>query len=186
MWFPPNSSPRPTTFLCSTSSLPFPVSLLCFSSPSEWPEANPRSLLRILLPSHRWTSFQVQIRYYIQAFKGRPKRGLSQISVSTPFKNKLNVLLNFRPDVVHAKQAIPDSVRGSRRRNRHVQLSVFHHYGMHYFAAFSNIFFSTLMRFAQVLHSQELLCPSGYGNKFAGLCAALMIIGGVVGAFTSG
>ncbi|PAV89801.1 hypothetical protein WR25_21628 isoform A [Diploscapter pachys] len=32
----------------------------------------------------------------------------------------------------------------------------------------------------------ELLCPSGYGNKFAGLCAALMIIGGVVGAFTSG
>lgn len=32
----------------------------------------------------------------------------------------------------------------------------------------------------------ELLCPSGYTNTFAGLCAALMISGGVVGAAISG
>ena len=29
---------------------------------------------------------------------------------------------------------------------------------------------------------QQLLCPQGYHNSFAGLCAALMIVGGVVGA----
>ncbi|KAF8382883.1 hypothetical protein PRIPAC_72025 [Pristionchus pacificus] len=29
---------------------------------------------------------------------------------------------------------------------------------------------------------QKLLCPSGYDNQFAGLCAALMIIGGLIGA----
>lgn len=33
---------------------------------------------------------------------------------------------------------------------------------------------------------QELLCPSGYSNSFVGLCAALMIIGGIVGAAGSG
>jgi len=33
---------------------------------------------------------------------------------------------------------------------------------------------------------QQLLCPSGYSNQFSGLCASLMIIGGVVGAFGSG
>uniref|UniRef100_A0A1I7WSR5 MFS domain-containing protein n=1 Tax=Heterorhabditis bacteriophora TaxID=37862 RepID=A0A1I7WSR5_HETBA len=33
---------------------------------------------------------------------------------------------------------------------------------------------------------QELLCPSGYSNSFVGICAALMIIGGVVGAAGSG
>lgn len=33
---------------------------------------------------------------------------------------------------------------------------------------------------------QQLLCPSGYSNSFSGLCAALMIIGGVVGATISG
>ncbi|CAI4227382.1 unnamed protein product [Auanema sp. JU1783] len=33
---------------------------------------------------------------------------------------------------------------------------------------------------------QELLCPTGYSNSFAGLCAALMIVGGVVGASISG
>ncbi|KIH49552.1 hypothetical protein ANCDUO_20372 [Ancylostoma duodenale] len=29
---------------------------------------------------------------------------------------------------------------------------------------------------------QELLCPSGYSNSFVGICAALMIIGGIIGA----
>lgn len=33
---------------------------------------------------------------------------------------------------------------------------------------------------------QQLLCPSGYGNTFAGICAALLIIGGVIGATVSG
>ncbi|KAK6026543.1 hypothetical protein OSTOST_07477 [Ostertagia ostertagi] len=33
---------------------------------------------------------------------------------------------------------------------------------------------------------QGLLCPSGYSNSFVGLCAALMIIGGIVGAAGSG
>ncbi|TKR58255.1 hypothetical protein L596_029724 [Steinernema carpocapsae] len=33
---------------------------------------------------------------------------------------------------------------------------------------------------------QQLLCPSGYSNQIAGLCASLMIIGGVIGAFGSG
>ncbi|VDK64645.1 unnamed protein product [Cylicostephanus goldi] len=33
---------------------------------------------------------------------------------------------------------------------------------------------------------QELLCPSGYSNSFVGICAALMIIGGIVGAAGSG
>ena len=33
---------------------------------------------------------------------------------------------------------------------------------------------------------QQLLCPSGYGNTFAGTCAALMITGGVLGAFLAG
>lgn len=33
---------------------------------------------------------------------------------------------------------------------------------------------------------QQLLCPSGYTNFFSGLCAALMIIGGVFGATGSG
>uniref|UniRef100_A0A8R1I4A6 MFS domain-containing protein n=1 Tax=Caenorhabditis japonica TaxID=281687 RepID=A0A8R1I4A6_CAEJA len=32
----------------------------------------------------------------------------------------------------------------------------------------------------------ELLCPSGYSNTFSGICAALMIIGGVFGAAASG
>ncbi|CAD6189190.1 unnamed protein product [Caenorhabditis auriculariae] len=32
----------------------------------------------------------------------------------------------------------------------------------------------------------DLLCPSGYSNTFSGLCAALMIIGGVFGAAASG
>ncbi|CAJ0935410.1 unnamed protein product, partial [Mesorhabditis belari] len=32
----------------------------------------------------------------------------------------------------------------------------------------------------------ELLCPSGYSNSFAGLCSALMIVGGVFGATASG
>lgn len=32
----------------------------------------------------------------------------------------------------------------------------------------------------------ELLCPSGYSNTFSGVCAALMIIGGVFGAAASG
>ncbi|CAI5455198.1 unnamed protein product [Caenorhabditis angaria] len=32
----------------------------------------------------------------------------------------------------------------------------------------------------------ELLCPSGYTNTFSGLCAALMIVGGVFGAAASG
>lgn len=33
---------------------------------------------------------------------------------------------------------------------------------------------------------QQLLCPSGYGNDFAGWCSTLMIIGGVIGATASG
>ncbi|KHJ80759.1 hypothetical protein OESDEN_19562 [Oesophagostomum dentatum] len=33
---------------------------------------------------------------------------------------------------------------------------------------------------------QELLCPSGYSNSFVGICAALMIIGGIIGAAGSG
>uniref|UniRef100_A0A915ENI8 Major facilitator superfamily (MFS) profile domain-containing protein n=1 Tax=Ditylenchus dipsaci TaxID=166011 RepID=A0A915ENI8_9BILA len=33
---------------------------------------------------------------------------------------------------------------------------------------------------------QQLLCPSGYSNSFSGLCCALMIIGGVVGATVAG
>ncbi|VDP46783.1 unnamed protein product [Heligmosomoides polygyrus] len=33
---------------------------------------------------------------------------------------------------------------------------------------------------------QELLCPSGYSNSFVGMCAALMIIGGIFGAAASG
>uniref|UniRef100_A0A914CFE4 Major facilitator superfamily (MFS) profile domain-containing protein n=1 Tax=Acrobeloides nanus TaxID=290746 RepID=A0A914CFE4_9BILA len=32
---------------------------------------------------------------------------------------------------------------------------------------------------------QQLLCPSGYDNTFSGLCAALMIIGGIFGATVS-
>ncbi|CAO4383185.1 unnamed protein product [Caenorhabditis nigoni] len=32
----------------------------------------------------------------------------------------------------------------------------------------------------------ELLCPSGYSNFFSGVCAALMIVGGVFGAAASG
>ncbi|CAJ0583593.1 unnamed protein product, partial [Mesorhabditis spiculigera] len=32
----------------------------------------------------------------------------------------------------------------------------------------------------------ELLCPSGYSNTFAGICSALMIVGGLVGATCSG
>lgn len=33
---------------------------------------------------------------------------------------------------------------------------------------------------------QQLLCPSGYDNEFAGWCSTLMIIGGVIGATASG
>lgn len=33
---------------------------------------------------------------------------------------------------------------------------------------------------------QQLLCPSGYSNSFSGVCAALMIIGGVLGATAAG
>lgn len=33
---------------------------------------------------------------------------------------------------------------------------------------------------------QQLFCAAGYSNSFSGLCAALMIIGGVFGATTSG
>ncbi|KHN86929.1 Uncharacterized protein Tcan_03201 [Toxocara canis] len=33
---------------------------------------------------------------------------------------------------------------------------------------------------------QQLLCPSGYSNPFSGLCAALMISGGTIGAAVSG
>ncbi|KJH43180.1 transporter, major facilitator family protein [Dictyocaulus viviparus] len=33
---------------------------------------------------------------------------------------------------------------------------------------------------------QELLCPSGYSNSFVGICAALMIVGGIIGAAGSG
>lgn len=33
---------------------------------------------------------------------------------------------------------------------------------------------------------QQLVCPSGYSNSFSGLCAALMIIGGIFGAAGSG
>lgn len=33
---------------------------------------------------------------------------------------------------------------------------------------------------------QQLLCPYGYANWFSGLCAAMMIIGGVIGATASG
>lgn len=33
---------------------------------------------------------------------------------------------------------------------------------------------------------QQLLCPSGYSNSFSGLCAALMISGGTIGAAVSG
>jgi len=33
---------------------------------------------------------------------------------------------------------------------------------------------------------QQLLCPYGYDNAFSGLCAAMMIIGGVIGATASG
>jgi len=33
---------------------------------------------------------------------------------------------------------------------------------------------------------QQLLCPSGYGNKFSGYAAALIIVGGIVGGFLSG
>ncbi|VDM58549.1 unnamed protein product [Angiostrongylus costaricensis] len=33
---------------------------------------------------------------------------------------------------------------------------------------------------------QELLCPSGYSNSFVGICAALMIVGGIFGAAGSG
>lgn len=33
---------------------------------------------------------------------------------------------------------------------------------------------------------QQLLCPSGYSNSFSGICAALMIIGGVFGATAAG
>lgn len=33
---------------------------------------------------------------------------------------------------------------------------------------------------------QQLLCPYGYPNWFSGLCAAMMIIGGVIGATASG
>ncbi|PIO70755.1 hypothetical protein TELCIR_07376 [Teladorsagia circumcincta] len=33
---------------------------------------------------------------------------------------------------------------------------------------------------------QGLLCPSGYSNSFVGMCAALMIIGGIIGAAGSG
>lgn len=33
---------------------------------------------------------------------------------------------------------------------------------------------------------QQLLCASGYSNSFSGFCAALMIIGGVMGASLTG
>lgn len=33
---------------------------------------------------------------------------------------------------------------------------------------------------------QQLLCSRGYSNSFSGICAALMIIGGVFGAAASG
>lgn len=33
---------------------------------------------------------------------------------------------------------------------------------------------------------QQLLCPTGYSNTFSGLCASLMIIGGIFGATGSG
>lgn len=33
---------------------------------------------------------------------------------------------------------------------------------------------------------QQLLCPSGYTNTFSGICASLMIVGGVCGAASSG
>jgi FLVCR family MFS transporter 7 len=33
---------------------------------------------------------------------------------------------------------------------------------------------------------QQLLCPSGYTNFFSGICAALMVVGGVFGAAGAG
>ncbi|VDD96055.1 unnamed protein product [Enterobius vermicularis] len=33
---------------------------------------------------------------------------------------------------------------------------------------------------------QQLLCPSGYTNAFSGLCASLMIVGGLIGATAAG
>jgi FLVCR family MFS transporter 7 len=33
---------------------------------------------------------------------------------------------------------------------------------------------------------QQLLCPYGYQNWFSGLCATMMIVGGVIGATASG